>query len=365
MPNEVELQPQPVEQTTVAERQQAMGRSDAANQRAMRALRAELKARTMRGTDGRLHGPLQPATILNFNPVELHVGGALNFRIPAFDYPGSKTQWEFHRGGRKHKAHYVTYNDAKYYLSPSGQEDHVDLGWAAPTLRANYISPMEIVWHFWREYSTPTGDGHMMGGVLIIDGDIHELDDTRLKKTGRKVLVPEAYVVPDTQGLMAVRVREGDLDDELNRLIEMQVNYCNESAQKAYELFNSKDETERKNVTKPMRRWGLFGVEIGYFKEKQPWMNENADAAGTAEAMKVCPVCRTSTVDPEAIMCGPCKAPYDQDCAVECVRKGYPIAESFLDTLDAQHHGEVMKLMREQAARRDERAKLVGGGKEK
>ncbi len=360
MPNEVEIQSEPVRQETVAETRQAMGRSDAANQRAMRALRAELKARTMKGTDGRLHGPLQPSTIINFNPVELHVGGALDIHVVPFDFPASKTQYKFRRGGREHPGHYLTFNDAKYYLSPSGQEDHVDLGWAAPTLRANYISPMEIVWHFWRAYSTPNGDGQLMGGVLIFDGDIHELDETRLKKTGNKILVPEAYVIPDTDGQMGVRLRESDLYDELEKMVEMQVAYCNETAQKAYSLFNSQDQIERKNVTRPMRRWGNFGVEMGYFKEKQPWMNENADASGTADAVRICPVCRTSTTDPDAIMCGPCKAPYDQDCAVECVRKGYPIADSFLDTLDTAHNAEVMKLLKLQADRRSERAKLSG-----
>jgi hypothetical protein len=360
MPTEVEIQAEPVAPAVAAEQRKAMGASDAANQRAMRALRAELKARTMKGTDGRWHGPLQPATIFNFNPECMAVGGALNMRIPSFNEPGSKTQWKFARGGRIHRAHYVTFSDAKYYLSPSGHEDHVELKWAAATLHPRYFSPAEIVWHFWRAYSTPTGDGVHCGGVLIIDGDIHELDEARLKKSGNKVLVPESYIIPDTEGQLGIRMREADLYEECDRLVSLQVNYCNEIGQKAYELFNSKDAVERKNVTKPMREWGLFGVDIGYFKEKQPWMNENADANASADAIKVCPVCRTSTTDPDAVMCGPCKAPYDQDSAVLAVERGYPIAPSFLDTLDEKHHKQVMALLEAQAKRREARSKIAG-----
>jgi hypothetical protein len=345
----------------VAEQRKAMGASDAANQRSMRALRAELKARTMKGTDGRWHGPLQPTTILNFNPVELEVGGAINMRIPSFNNPSSKTQWKFARGGRIHRAHYVTLSEAKCYLSPAGHEDHVELKWAAATLHPRYLTPGEIAWHFWRAYATPTGDGEYHGGVLIFDGDIHELEETRLKKSENKVLVPESYIIPDTEGQLGIRLREADLYKELDLMVQLQVNYCNETGQKAYELFNSKDPVERKNVTKPMREWGLFGVDIGYFKEKQPWMNENADASATAEAMKVCPVCRTSTIDPDAIMCGPCKAPYDQDCAVECVKRGYPLADSFLDTLDKSHHEQVVRLLREQGERRRARESATEG----
>lgn len=361
MPTEVEIQPTPVSEATSNQQRAAMGAADAANQRAMRAMRAELKSRTMMGTDNRLHGPLQPATIINFNPVELHVGGVLDRRIPAFDFPGSKTLYTFTRGGRTHTGHYVTISDAKYFMSATGQEDHPDLSWAAPTLHPRYLSPMEIAWHFWRAYSTPDGDGQMMGGVIVFDGDIHELDELRLKKSGNRIWVPESFPIEGTRGMLGFRLREASLYDEIDRMVEMQVNYCNEVGQKAYELFNSKEPEVRRNVTKPMRKWGLFGVSIGYFKEKQPWMNENADAAGTADAMRVCPVCRTSTTDPDAIMCGPCKAPYDQTCAVECVRRGYPIAESFLDTLDDKHNAEVMKLLEEQAKRREARTRLTAG----
>lgn len=359
-PKATQIQAEPMPQAVATQQKEAIGAADRANQRAMRHLRAELKDRTMKDQTGRIRGPLQPCTIMNFNPVPLHVGGQINMRIPAFSEPGSKTQWEFKRGGRLHRAHYVTLGDAKYYLSPGGQMDHPELTWATPTMSARYIPPMEIAWHFWRAYSTAQGDGEMTGGVLIFDGDIHELDEHRLKQNKNKIWVPEAYTIPDTDGQLGVRLRETDLYEELEKLIANQVRFTNEISQKAYSLFNSKDEMERRNVTRPMRVWGLFGVEIGYFKEKQPWMNENADAGGTFEAMKVCPVCRTSTIDPEALMCGACKVPYDAKCAVECVRRGWPVAESVLDVLPEAEHKEVMKLLTEQTARRQERAKATG-----
>jgi len=358
-PKEIQVQPDPVTPDVAAQKQEAMGTADRANQRAMRHLRAELKDRTMKDQTGRIRGPLQPCTIMNFNPVPLHVGGQINMRIPSYSDPSSKTQWEFRRGGRLHRAHYVTLSDAKYYLSPGGSTDHPELTWAAASMVARYIPPMEIAWHFWRTYSTAQGDGEMTGGVLIFDGDIHELDEHRLKQNKNKIWVPEAYTIPETDGQLGVRLRESELYAELEKLIEMQVRFTNDISQKAYSLFNSKDDRERRNVTRPMRIWGIFGVEIGYFKEKQPWMNENADARGTFEAMKTCPVCRTSTTDPEALMCGACKVPYDAKCTVECVRRGWPVAESVLDVLPDAEHKEVLKLLSQQAERRAAREKAA------
>lgn len=363
MPNEVQIQSEPMPQQVAQETKKAMGASDAANARKMRALRAELKARTIRGSDARLHGPLQPATIINFNPNALHAGGLLTERIPEFDFPGSKTRWMFERGGREHWGHYRTFTDAKYYLSTAGHEEHVDLGWAAQSLDARYMTPMEIVWHYWRMYSTEAGDAQRMGGVLIFDGDIHELDELRLKKSGGKIWVPQSFPIPETRGMIGFELRDASLEDELDKLVEMQVKYLDFRCQRAFEKANSKDEVERKNVTAVDRRWGTFGVEMGYLKEKQPWMNENANAGGTSQAIKTCPICRESTTDPDAVMCGKCQAPYDADCTVECVKRGYPVRESYIDALDPKstQYEQVITLLRDQAQRRAQREALMKG----
>jgi hypothetical protein len=107
-----------------------------------------------------------------------------------------------------------------------------------------------------------------------------------------------------------------------------------------------------------MRRWGKFGVEVGYLSEA-PWMMKLPNANATAAARKICPVCRENTTDPELLLCPSCKAPYNADCTVEAVKRGYPVAESFIDTLDEEHYKEVMNQLRKQAERRQAREKLA------
>lgn len=363
MPSLTEIQPEPATQEQVNARAAILGQSDAANARAMSEYRSELKSITMKGEDERMHGPLQPATILNFNPVRLRVGGLIRTSIPAADEPGSKTTWQFERGGRVHKASYVTFSDAIYYLATTGHEEHADLGFAAQTMAPRHMSPMEIVHHFWRAYMTESGDAQRMGGVLIFDGTIHELAEHRLKKSGGKIWTIEAHPIPGARGRYVYRPQRVDLAEKLNAMIELQVNYLNQQIQRADEYAASKDPQMPKNITPPMRAWGLFGVEMGYVKERRPWMSEHSTADGNADAIRICPICRESTRDPEQVMCGPCKAPYNAECTVECVRRGYPIAESFIDALDekSEAYAEVMKQLRRQAERRAERAALLAG----
>lgn len=367
MPTDVEIQGEPLPKAIYDQRTTAEGESARRNRIAMVRARSELHSQTMLGTDGRMHGPLQPATIINFNPVSLFVGGQLKFRIPACNQPGSKTTWQFNRGGRTHVGSYVTFRDADYCMSTTGQNDRPDLGYASPTLDVRYLRPIEIAWHFWRQYSHEDGDAQKVGGVLIFDGDIHELDEDRLAKNGNVVWVPESYVIPETKGEIAFRLRKSHLYDELERLIDMQVEFCSGVCQRAHELFNAKDDISPKQITQVHRKWGVFAVEMGYLKERQKWMEERPNAMATAAALKTCPICRVTTTDNDKVMCGPCQAPYDEECLVECVKRGYPIAESYIDALDpnGDAYREVMEIKIEHANRREERMALLSSGEMK
>lgn len=363
---ELTLQAEPVSTETAQKVQNAMGAANEANLTAMLALRAELEAQTMKGDDGRLHGPLQPCTIINLNPCWLKIGGGMKTNVPPYDWGGRsddegkplKNKKLFLRGGREHTGHVLTVSDAQTWLSPGGHTDHIDVGWAQPTLTPRYMSPDMICWHIWREYMTESGSAQLMGGVLIFDGDIHELDKARLDRSRGAVLVPEGYPIPHGKGRYGIRLVKRDFAEMLNTAIEQQKDYLNRVAQSAYERFNSKDEEKRNSITISDRRWGKFGVEVGYL-ESAPWMLELPNANATADARKICPVCREDTVDPALLLCPACKAPYNADCTVEAVKRGYPVAESFIDTLDDAHHKEVMEHLSKQAARRREREKLA------
>ena len=73
---------EPVSPEVAQKVQAAMGAANKANQIAMTAMRAELKSQTMKGEDGRLHGPLQPCTIINLNPCWLKIGGGMKVNGP-------------------------------------------------------------------------------------------------------------------------------------------------------------------------------------------------------------------------------------------------------------------------------------------
>ena len=79
---------EPVSEEVVRKVQAAMGQANKSNQTAMLAMRAELKSQTMRGEDGRLHGPLQPCTIINLNPCWLKIGGGMKINVPPYDWGG-------------------------------------------------------------------------------------------------------------------------------------------------------------------------------------------------------------------------------------------------------------------------------------
>src|SRR5208283_1157755 len=182
-----------------------------------------------------------------------------------------KNKRVFMRGGREHVGHVLTVNRAQTWLSTGGHTDNVDVGWAQPTLVPRYMPPGMICWHIWREYMTEAGSAQLMGGVLILDGDIHELDKQRLEKSKGAVLVPEGYPIPRGKGRYALRWNRRDFDELFDLCIVRQKDYLNRIAQTAFELFNSKDEEKRNAITEPMRRWGKFGVEVGYLEEA-PWM---------------------------------------------------------------------------------------------
>lgn len=362
MADELILQSEPVAPETAQKVQAAMGAANEANLTAMLALKAELDAQTMRGEDGRMHGPMQPCTIINLNPSRVTIGGGMKLSIPPYDWDGKegKNKKVFSRGGRMHVGHVVTDHLGQQWLSPGGHTEYLDVGWAQPTLTPRHMSPAMRCWHLWREYMTASGSAQLMGGVLIFDGDIHELDKARLEKNKGHILVPEGYPIPKGKGRYAIRYVRRDFSEVLNQAVELQKNFLNRFAQTAFELFNSKEEGARKQITEPMRRWGLFGVEVGYLKDTAPWMMELPDASASAEAMKSCPVCRETTTNAELLLCPKDGAPYNADCTVEAMKRGFPVAESFIDALDEPHYKEVLETIRMQVARRAERLKLTG-----
>jgi hypothetical protein len=357
---------EPVSPEAVLKVQTALGAANKANQTAMLALHEQLKAETFRNEDGRLQGPMQPCTIINLNPCWLKIGGGMKVNVPPFDWGGiydenhklTRNKKLFMRGGREHIGHVLTVTEPEFWLSPGGHTEYVEIGWAQPSLTPRYMRPGMVCWHIWREHMTEAGSAPLMGGVLIFDGDVHELDKQRLEKSKGTVLVPEGHLIPGANGLLAMKLVRHDFGEMLNQTIELQKDYLNRISQKAYECFNSKDEEKRSAITEPMRRWGEFGVEVGYL-EKAPWMMRLPNANASAEARKICPVCRENTIDPEMLLCPSCKAPYNADCAVEAVKRGFPVAESFIDTLDEAHYKEVMEHLLKQKERRQGREKLA------
>lgn len=361
------LQAEPVSPEVAQKVQAAMGAANEANAEAMRAMREQLRAETFRNEDGRLQGPMQPCTIINLNPCWLRIGGGMKVNVPPYDWGGIfdddhkllRSKKLFPRGGRDHIGHVLTVTEPECWLSTGGHQEHVEVGWAQPTLAPRYMRPGMVCWHIWREYMTQGGSAQLMGGVLIFDGDIHELDKQRLDKTKGTVLVPECYPIPKAKtGVLAMRLVRKDFFEVFNTCIELQKDYLNRISQTAYECFNSKDEEKRNAITEPMRRWGEFGVEVGYL-EKAPWMMRLPNANASAAARKICPVCRRSNTDEGVLECDICHVPYNAECTLAMMRLGHPVAESYIDALDDEHYKEAMEIKRKQAARRQEREKLV------
>lgn len=268
-------------------------------------------------------GRLQPATIINFNPVSLLVDdGHVPWRIPAAT-DKVKKPFLVEYGGKKYQASVFTVREPAFVPwirdvhkpSDEGENPTADYD-------AKFILPIELMDQYRISYCDSFGR-IQMGGILCFQGDVHAFTK------GNTIRVPQFTTLPDrTRSYFA---KETDSSKALAETLEMQKNYCTMIIQQADEYFQ--DDEQKKNITPIHRIWLKFALDMGWKQKTPDWMNSVLESE---ESCKGCGIGRTRT---DAHFCK-CGRPYN---ALASFMAGENIPESYLFALTGKDLETAMK----------------------
>lgn len=271
-------------------------------------------------------GRLKPSTIINFNPVSLKVQDMnAPWRIPAAT-DAAKKGIELNHGGRRYKGAQFTVREPAFnawikdVVKPADEGENPD-GKYDPY----FILPIELTDQFRIEYTTPSKIP--MGGVLVIEGDIHSL--IHKGNLVPQILVPRSKRLPN--GRRSYYSEVADTQKELAATFSMQKDYCNFMVQQGDEY--NQDDANRKNITPVHRLWLTFAIDMGWKQTVPDWMNSKFESE---EACKGCGKGRTRA-DAWFCICG---RPYNPYAAFMA---GENVAESYLYSLKGKELDDVMK----------------------
>ena len=280
---------------------------------------------------------LRPCTVVNFNPIELVVEGQLRITVPK---PGTTQhhQVKMPYRGRTVPGHYCyiaspMVGERKpdkqpiFYTVTTGHEVDSYLPIDVPTVAARVFSPHSIACELWSQYNSPSHK--LMGGILIFDQGPHTLAAANMAKTANRIWVPERRQFED-EGQYTYELRETTLDEELDRIFEVQRNYCDLIVQTAHTLWAEQDVNSRKMVTDTHREWARFAVMMGYLSGLPEWVNAKLILGGDITDLRVCRYCGTQQVSAHVYFCPKCNAPYDP---YKAFVDGLFVPQGYLETL--------------------------------
>ena len=333
----------------------APGRSAKKRQQQVQVLIRRMQAETRKAPDGRIEGPLRPCTVVNFNPIELVVEGQLRITVPK---PGTTQhhQVKMPYRGRTVPGHYCyiaspMVGERKpdkqpiFYTVTTGHEVDSYLPIDVPTVAARVFSPHSIACELWSQYNSPSHK--LMGGILIFDQGPHTLAAANMAKTANRIWVPERRQFED-EGQYTYELRETTLDEELDRIFEVQRNYCDLIVQTAHTLWAEQDVNSRKMVTDTHREWARFAVMMGYLSGLPEWVNAKLILGGDITDLRVCRYCGTQQVSAHVYFCPKCNAPYDP---YQAFVDGLFVPQGYLETLSGAELDMVVKIQRERRER--------------
>lgn len=281
-------------------------------------------------------GLLKPATIINFNPIDLRVESALiPYSVPRYDKGKSVTLTV---GGRQRKASFITVRDAIIRPKIRNVTKPADMDDPIAEYEVMSILPIEIVYQFHNEYF---GSDNPVGGMLAFEGDIHVLGDRG--KEPKEFRVPKFLTLQDHS--RAYFSEPADFKDKLEEALKTQRAHCDGVLTRAYANFQDPD--QRKFIHNIDRAWAEFALAQGWIQAMPEWVyasvNEN----------QVCNGCGSVKKHPKAHFCV-CGRPYD---AFEAFMAGENVAAVHLLNLPKE---KLDKVRKEAKRRRELEAELTG-----
>lgn len=324
-----------------AERLQKEVLDQKANGRAMKALALKRRAKVQAFAATR---EIQPATIINFNPVPIRLNSGLPYSVPSAGRQVEDMLIKVNYGRSKFVGAYLTIRDPHYYSRITDvklADSTSDLSEGVPDFDCDACRPIESAYHLWASVNSEAADASDMGGVLIMEGDHH-----RFRKA-----IAAAAVNPDHPDARIRMPRFITLEDQnrqyfvddvsvidvMQDLTTKQMAYFERVMQITQGLFDDPD--HRRDITTVDRIWAQYGMTMGWRQSAPVWLNAKEDPTDT------CTGCGAVRTRSDAKFCGKCNRPYD---AFAAFMSGEDVPQAHL----AAYTGDKLKQIRDEMRRR-------------
>ena len=339
-----------------------VGRASQKRQNAVLQLARRLQHETrVDRTSGRVVGPNQPCTLVNFNPIDLVVEmEGRRIMIPAAGrFEAQRVSLD--HAGRRIDGHYMVVDKPILYTTVTGHETDSLLPIDVPVSAAHYFSPHAIGCAIYDQYNS--ANNKIMGGLLFFDQDVRQLE--HLDRWQGRIWVPERTQIEDSPEFV-YSLRETLLEEELDRLFTVQRTYCDIIIQQAHALWAEQDVTSRKMVTDTHREWARYAVKMFWMKELPEWVTHKLSASGPMTDLVKCRYCGSQQLSPDVLFCKACNnnAPFDVYKAFKWRGPNgerVVVPEMYLETLEGEQLEEVLAELAERATKRARFEALAGG----
>lgn len=327
--------------------QEAIGASQQAFSDAARAKREELLET----------GQCEPCTVVNFNPVGMHLEGELQrYRIPSPNderLPKDVLRVQLPFDGKNRMGHCFTIREPHVYGRNINATWHTGGGPGDAIIQREvmYYLPVSVGYNFLEHYSpifvtekdgkaaAPPKDARKFYGVLAFRGDIHTLgkilDESDPDK--RVIHVPLAVVrQTGTKQSRTYKFVATSLDAYLERMFTGQLKFADAIISRAQQKWNGTDE-DRNNISTTDRIWYRWAIQLGYAEAPKPgektWLNElltlnmGNNGGDPNLGRRKCQSCRTLEPEPNTPFCPKCNAPIN---TFQTFMAGFPVADAWL-----------------------------------
>lgn len=276
-------------------------------QRQMRAKLEELTKLTFRRGD-RWEGPCAPVTLINLNPIELHLHGEMQrWSVPSAGKGKHVINMSFR--GRKFVGSYITFRTPHLWMVPTGTQTETAGGVGTPTTEVRYMPPAGVAHQFYSHYVEGASDAQYMGGILVFDGDIHTLEKARLDRRNRRVWVPKPELLEGMQETIYT-LEEVALEDLMEKSLGTQQGYAGGRIAEGHSYATAQSDIQRNQLNGDHVIWHNFALECGYIEEPYDWATKKLVASPSKQAV-FCPDCHNKQSDPDQYFCSNCNAPFD------------------------------------------------------
>lgn len=299
-------------------------------------------------------GPCPPATVINFNPIALHLDGELQrWSIPAARGKLGKPI-DLSYNGRTFRGAYMTVMDP--HVWPVITDVHDGPTEPITSIEARYIPPVGLAHQFYEHYVTGASDAQNMGGVLIFQGDIRTIEKKRLERADGKILFPRAHIMLDGSGRVNYASEWQPFQACVADCFERQRNYANAQIAEGHSFASSSSDIIRNQLSNYHIMWHNWSLDMKYKEEAEKWASERLTDGPGIKAVR-CPDCKERQDSPDQFFCSNCNAPFD---ACKAFLAGKPVSADRLESYPAD--SEEFRLILAEATRRASNRALLNLG---